>query len=195
MRTQQQPPQSPHSPRAPRRVCVFAGSRPGARADYTTAARELGATLAVRGIGLVYGGASVGLMGTLADAALDGGGEVIGVIPHALARREITHRTLAELHMVDTMHQRKALMYNLADAFVVGPGGLGTLEEAFETLTGIQLGYHRKPIVFLDVDGFWSPMEQFLDHAVDAAVLRPEYRTLFRTSSTARGALDLLAAW
>jgi uncharacterized protein (TIGR00730 family) len=131
-------------------------------------------------------------MGVLADAALAGGGTVIGVIPRALVELEIAHRGLTELHVVDTMHQRKALMFTLADAFVVGPGGLGTLEEAFETLTGIQLGYHAKPIVFLDVDGFWTPMQQFLDHAVETNVLRADVRALFRIASSARQALDAL---
>jgi hypothetical protein len=159
------------------------------------AIRELGGELARRGITLVYGGAHRGLMGVLADAALAAGGRVIGVIPKALVELEIAHVGLSELHVVDTMHQRKAMMYELAEAFVVAPGGLGTLEEAFETLTGIQLGYHRKPIVFLDVDGFWSPLEAFFDHAVDAGVLRSKDRAAFRTASSAAAALDLLAAW
>ncbi|HEY1556005.1 MAG TPA: TIGR00730 family Rossman fold protein [Kofleriaceae bacterium] len=179
---------------APQRVCVYLSSSDGLP-PYVAAIQDLAAELARRRITLVYGGAHRGLMGVLADAMLAAGGTAIGVIPRALADLEIAHRGLTELHVVDTMHQRKALMYTLADAFIVGPGGLGTLEEAFETLTGIQLGYHRKPIVFLDVEGFWSPLEQFLDHAVHAEVLRPEVRTLFRTSSTAREALDLLAAW
>jgi len=117
---------------------------------------------------------------------------VIGVIPRALVELEVAHRGLTELHVVETMHQRKALMYTLADAFIVAPGGLGTLEEAFETLTGVQLGYHQKSIVFLDVERFWAPMEQFLDHAARVGVLRPEIRALFRTASTAAEALDLL---
>src|SRR5438093_13329045 len=132
-------------------------------------------------------------MGVLADATLAAGGRVTGVIPRALVDLEVAHRGLTELHVVDTMHQRKALMFAYADAFVVGPGGLGTLEEAFETLTGIQLGYHRKPIVFLDVEEFWRPMEQFLDHSVLAGVLRPDVRSLFRTAATAGAALDGLA--
>jgi len=134
-------------------------------------------------------------MGTLADAVLGAGGRAIGVIPRTLVDREIAHRGLTELHVVDTMHQRKAMMFQLADAFVVAPGGLGTLEEAFEQLTGIQLGYHHKPIVFLDVEQFWQPMATFLDHAVGAGVLRPEVRSLFRTASSASAALDALALW
>ena len=119
--------------------------------------------MARRRISLVYGGAHRGLMGVLADAMLEVGGRVVGVIPRALVDLEVAHRGLTELHVVDTMHQRKAMMFTLADAFVVGPGGLGTLEEAFETLTGIQLGYHAKPIVFLEVDDFWAPMAAFLE--------------------------------
>jgi uncharacterized protein (TIGR00730 family) len=133
-------------------------------------------------------------MGVVADGMLAVGGTVVGVIPQALVDYEVAHTGLTKLHVVDTMHQRKAMMFTLADAFVVGPGGLGTLEEAFETLTGIQLGYHAKPIVFLDVEGFWGPMQAFLDHAVEAAVLSSQVHTLFRTASTPSEALDLLAA-
>jgi len=142
---------------------------------------------------VVYGGAHRGLMVCSRTAALAAGGKVIGVIPQALVDFEVAHTGLTEQHVVETMHQRKAMMFTLADAFVVAPGGFGTLEEAFEMLTGLQLGYHAKPIVFLDVDRFWSGMETFLDHAVDAGVLRPEMRALFRTASSARQALDLLA--
>src|SRR3569623_1643904 len=157
--------------------------------------RTLADEMARRRIGLVYGGAHRGLMGVLADATLAAGGRVVGVIPRALVDLEVAHRGLSELHVVDTMHQRKAMMFNLADAFIVGPGGLGTLEEAFEPLTGLQLGYPAKPVVFLDVESFWAPLEPFLDHSVDAAVLRPEVRRLFRTASSASAALDSLASW
>jgi uncharacterized protein (TIGR00730 family) len=177
-----------------RNVCVYLSSSPGRPSD-VAAITALGRELAVRGLTLIYGGAHRGLMGVLADAVLEAGGRVIGVIPQALVEREIAHRGLTELHVVETMHQRKAMMFELADAFVVAPGGLGTLEEAFEQLTGLQLGYHRKPVVFLDVDGFWPPLEAFLDHAVGAGVLRPEVRALFRTSSSASTALDALAVW
>jgi len=177
-----------------RNVTVFLSSSDGRPSD-VAAIRALAGELARRDLTLVYGGAHRGLMGVLADAALAVGGRVIGVIPQALVELEIAHRGLTELHVVETMHQRKALMYSLADAFVVAPGGLGTLEEAFETLTGIQLGYHNKPIVFLDVEAFWPPLEAFLDHAVHAGVLRAEVRTLFRTASSATAALDALAAW
>lgn len=177
-----------------RTVCVFLSSSPGRPADVeaiTALAREL----ARRDLTLVYGGAHRGLMGVLADAVLDAGGRAIGVIPQALVEAEIAHRGLTELHIVETMHQRKAMMFELADAFLVAPGGLGTLEEAFEQLTGIQLGYHNKPVVFLDVERFWPPLEAFLDHAVGAGVLRPEVRSLFRTASSASAALDALTLW
>ena len=162
---------------------------------HAEAMHELAAELVRRELTLVYGGAHRGLMGVLADAVLAAGGRAIGVIPRALVDLEVAHTGLTELHVVDTMHQRKAMMFTLADAFVVAPGGLGTLEEAFEHLTGIQLGYHNKPVVFFDVGGFWAPMEVFLEHSVEAGVLRPEVRGLFRTASTAAAALDVLSTW
>ena len=177
-----------------RSVCVFLSSSPGRPAD-VAAITALAQELARRELTLVYGGAHRGLMGVLADAMLTAGGRAIGVIPQALVEAEIAHRGLTELHIVETMHQRKAMMFALSDAFVVAPGGLGTLEEAFEHLTGIQLGYHNKPVVFLDVDAFWQPMEAFLDHAVAVGVLKPEVRSLFRTASSASAALDTLALW
>ena len=177
-----------------RAVCVFLSSSDGRPAD-VAAILALARELAERDLTLVYGGAHRGLMGVLADGVLDAGGRVIGVIPSVLVEREIAHPGLTELHVVETMHQRKAMMFQLADAFVVAPGGLGTLEEAFEQLTGIQIGYHNKPVVFLDVERFWQPMEVFLDHAVGAGVLRPEVRALFRTASSASAALDALALW
>jgi hypothetical protein len=177
-----------------RAVTVYLSSSDGTPA-HVAAIEDLGRELARRGLALVYGGAHRGLMGKLADAALAAGGRVVGVIPQALVDFEVAHRGLTELHVVDTMHQRKAMMFSLADAFVVAPGGLGTLEEAFETLVGIQLKYHAKPVVFLDIDAFWPPLEKFLDHAVEAGVLMPSVRGLFRTASTAAAALDTLAAW
>jgi uncharacterized protein (TIGR00730 family) len=175
-------------------VCVFLSSSIGLPM-HVTAMQELAAELVRRELTLVYGGAHRGLMGALADAVLARGGCVIGIIPRALVELEVAHTSLTELHVVDTMHQRKAMMFTLADAFVVAPGGLGTLEEAFETMTGIQLGYHNKPIVFFDIGGFWAPMEVFLDHSVEAEVLKPEVRGLFRTASTAATALDVLSTW
>jgi uncharacterized protein (TIGR00730 family) len=177
-----------------RTVTVYLSSSPGLPV-HVAAIEELGRELARRGITLVYGGAHRGLMGVLADSTLAAGGRVIGVIPQALVDFEVAHRGLTELHVVETMHQRKAMMFSLADAFVVAPGGLGTLEEAFETMVGIQLRYHAKPVVFLDIDNFWPPLAAFLDHAVDARVLSPEVRTLFRTASSAAAALDILATW
>lgn len=177
-----------------RNVCVFLSSSNGRPAD-AEAIRELARELAQRDLTLVYGGAHRGLMGVLADEVLASGGRAIGVIPKTLVDLEIAHQGLTELHVVDTMHHRKAMMFTRADAFVVAPGGFGTLEEAFEQLTGLQLGYHAKPIVFLDVDGFWTAMEAFLDQAVAAGVLRAEVRRLFRTAPSASTALDLLAAW
>jgi uncharacterized protein (TIGR00730 family) len=173
---------------------VFLSSSLGIPA-HVNAMQELAAELVRRDLTLVYGGAHRGLMGVLADAVLAHGGRVVGIIPRALVDLEVAHTGLTELHVVDTMHQRKAMMFTLADAFVVAPGGLGTLEEAFETMTGIQLGYHNKPIVFFDIGGFWAPMEVFLDHSVEAEVLKPEVRGLFRTASTAAAALDILSTW
>ena len=173
---------------------MYLSSSPG-QPVHVAAIEALGRELAARDLTLVYGGAHRGLMGTLADATLAAGGKVIGVIPQALVDFEVAHRGLTELHVVDTMHQRKAMMFSLADAFVVAPGGLGTLEEAFETLVGIQLRYHAKPVVFLDIDNFWPPLAAFLDHAVEAKLLSAEVRTLFRTASSAGAALDMLAAW
>lgn len=177
-----------------RSVCVYLSSSAG-RPEHVEAITELGRELARRQITLVYGGAHRGLMGVLADAVLAAGGKAIGVIPRALVELEVAHTGLTELHVVETMHQRKAMMFTLADGFVVAPGGFGTLEEAFEMLTGLQLDYHAKPIVFLDVDAFWTPLAAFLDHAVSTEVLRPEVRALFRTASSAASALDLLSTW
>jgi len=181
-------------PRVLRNVCVFLSSSDG-RPAAAAAIRELARELVRRDLSLVYGGAHRGLMGVLADEVIANGGKTIGVIPKALVDLEVAHRGLTELHVVETMHQRKAMMFTRADAFVVAPGGYGTLEEAFEQITGLQLGYHDKPIVFLDVDGFWSAMEAFLDQAVASGVLRTEVRGLFRTAPSAGAALDLLAAW
>lgn len=174
-----------------RNVTVYLSSSDGSPASVEAIA-SLGRELARRQLTLVYGGAHRGLMGVLADAALAAGGRVIGVIPRALVDLEVAHGGLTELHVVDTMHQRKAAMSERADAFVVAPGGFGTLEEAFEQLTELQLGYHKKPLVFLDIEGFWAPLEAFLDHAVVAGVLRPEVRAMFCTAPSAAAALDLL---
>ena len=161
-----------------RSVCVFCGSSAGKDPRFAQAASEFGALLAREGITLVYGGGHVGLMGILADAVLANGGKVVGVIPRALWDREVGHRNLTELHVVETMHERKALMASLADAFVALPGGLGTLEEIFEVWTWAQLGIHDKPVGFLDVDGFYAPLLAFLDHGVEAGFVRAPHRAM-----------------
>jgi uncharacterized protein (TIGR00730 family) len=158
------------------RVCVFCGSSPGNSEIYIAAASAFGALLARQGIGLVYGGARVGLMGALADAVLSGGGEVIGVIPEPLVARELAHRGLTELRVVSSMHERKALMAELSDAFVALPGGIGTFEELFEVWTWEALGLHHKPCALLDVDDFYKKLSAFLDHVVDAGFMRASQR-------------------
>jgi len=178
-----------------KRVCVFCGSALGRRAVYADAARAMAAALLDRGLGLVYGGGSVGLMGALADAVLAGGGEVIGVLPKGLARKELAHRGLTELHLVASMHERKALMASLADGFVALPGGLGTLEEMFEILTWAQLGIHQKPVGVLDVDGYWTGLLGLLRHAAEEGFVRPEYATLLLVESRADALLERFAAW
>lgn len=147
-------------------LCVFCGSSIGTDPRFAERARDFGGFLARSRIRVVYGGGHVGLMGTLADAALAAGGEVVGVIPQKLVERELAHTSLTELHVVTTMHERKALMASLADGFVALPGGLGTLEEFFEVWTWAQLGYHDKPLGLLDVDGYFAPLLAFLEHAV-----------------------------
>ena len=179
---------------AVRAVCVFCGSSAPADPRYRDAARGLGALVARRGIDLVYGGGSVGLMGELADAALDAGGRVIGVIPAGLFAREINHTGLTELHEVASMHERKQLMYDRSDGFIALPGGLGTLEELAEVTTWSQLGLHSKPVVLLDVGGFWEPLIAQLDRMVDVGLLKPPGRDLIQRSQSAEEALGLLSA-
>jgi uncharacterized protein (TIGR00730 family) len=178
-----------------KRVCVFCGSSAGARASYRAAAESLGRALVRRGLGLVYGGGHVGLMGALADAALSAGGEVVGVIPRGLEAREVGHRGLTELRVVGSMHERKAAMAGLADAFLALPGGMGTLEETAEALTWAQLGIHRKPVGLLDVEGFFGPLVAFLDHAQAEGFLRPEHRRLCLVERDPEALLDRLSAW
>jgi uncharacterized protein (TIGR00730 family) len=155
-----------------RTVCVFCGSSPGSNPAFTEAARQLGAELARRNVGLVYGGASIGLMGIVADAALEAGGTTTGVITEALAGHEIAHRELDHLHVVTTMHERKALMSELSDAFVMAPGGFGTYEEFLEAVTWTQLGLHDKRCGVLNVDGFFDGLLAFFAHAVDSGFIR-----------------------
>ena len=158
------------------RVCVFCGSSPGARPAYAEATAEVGRLLAGEGIGVVYGGGHVGLMGVLADSAMAAGGEVIGVMPQALVDREIAHTGIADLRVVESMHERKALMAELAEAFIALPGGAGTLDELFEIYTWSQLGIHTKPCGLLDVEDYWAGLVGFLDHAVRERFLREEHR-------------------
>jgi uncharacterized protein (TIGR00730 family) len=178
-----------------RRVCVFCGSSGGRDPAYAAAVAELGRVIAGRGVGIVYGGGRAGLMGALADAALEAGGEVVGVIPRALVEREVAHQGLSELHVVDSMHERKALMSDLSDAFVTAPGGLGTLEELFEVVTWSQLGLHDKPCGLLDVAGYYDQLAGFLDHAVAEGFLRDDSRRMLLVGSEAGELLDRLAAW
>lgn len=161
-----------------RSLCVFCGSNAGSNPRFAGVAREFGALMAKEGIALVFGGGHVGLMGVVADAVLAGGGKAIGVIPRALWDREVGHRGLTEQHVVETMHERKAKMASLADAFVALPGGLGTLEEIFEVWTWAQLGIHAKPLGFLDAEGFYGPLMEFLDRGVDAGFIRARYRAM-----------------
>lgn len=160
------------------RLCVFCGSSSGSKAIYLEMATRLGKALADAGIGLVYGGASVGLMGAVADAALANGGEVIGIIPQALQEKEIAHKGLTDLRVVGSMHERKALMAELSDGFIAMPGGIGTLEELFEVWTWAQLGYHTKPCALLNVDGFYDGLATFLDSLVEQAFVKPNYREM-----------------
>ncbi len=176
-----------------RRVCVFCGSNHGARPSYTSAAQSLGAALARRGVGLVYGGGGVGLMSVLADSVLAAGGEVIGVIPEALVAKEVAHKSLSDLRVVGSMHERKALMAELAEAFIALPGGYGTLEEFCEVITWAQLGLHAKPCGVLNIDGFYDPLLAFFDHAVAEEFVRPAHRSLVVEAQDAERLLDALA--
>jgi uncharacterized protein (TIGR00730 family) len=174
----------------PERVLVFCGSSPGRRPEYAAAAGKLGRLLAERRIGLVYGGASVGLMGAVADAALGAGGEVIGVIPRRLVESELAHAGLSDLRMVETMHERKALMAELSDAVIALPGGTGTLDELFEMFTWSQLGLHRKPIGLLNIAGYWEGLLAFLDHMVDERFIHAENRDTLLVEREAATLLD-----
>jgi uncharacterized protein (TIGR00730 family) len=165
------------------RICVFCGASPGARPEYRTSAAELARLLAAEGIGVVYGGGGVGMMGALADAVLAEGGKITGVIPRSLVDREIAHPDVRDMRVVGSMHERKALMAELADAFVALPGGIGTLEELFEVYTWAQLGLHRKPCALLNVEGYYDAVADFLSHAVTERFLREETRELLMVES------------
>ena len=176
-------------------IAVFCGSSNGSDPAFAAAAGDVGTLLAGERITLVYGGGSVGLMGVLADAALAAGGRVVGVIPRALWEREIGHRGLSEIHVVETMHERKARMASLADAFLALPGGLGTLEEMFEVWTWGQLGIHEKPCAFLDVNGYYAPLLAFLDRAVELGLIRPQHRAMAIVDRDPRALLQKLARY
>jgi uncharacterized protein (TIGR00730 family) len=175
-----------------KRVCVFCGSSAGNNPAYREMAVAVGGLLARRGIGLVYGGGNVGLMGIVADAALAGGGEVIGVIPHALHEREVAHAGVTDLRVVDSMHTRKAMMAELSDAFIAMPGGVGTFEEFFEAVTWTQLGVHRKPCGLLNVGGFYTPLSAFIDHAVSEGFIKPVHRAIVIVDDDPERLLDTL---
>jgi len=176
-----------------KRICVYCGSSTGNQPVYREAAVALGAVLASRKIGLVYGGGNVGLMGVIADAVLAGGGEVIGVIPQSLAEREIAHGGVTDLRVVDSMHTRKALMADLSDAFIAMPGGVGTFEEFFEAVTWTQLGVHRKPCGLLNAGAFYSPLALFIDQAVTEGFIKPVHRQIIVVDDDPGRLVDALA--
>ena len=176
-----------------RRVAVYCGSANGTNPAFLAEARALGAAIAAAGLGMVYGGANVGLMGAVADAALAGGAQVIGILPDLLAGKEIAHVGLTSLELVPTMHQRKARMVELADAFLVLPGGYGTLEEVLEAVTWAQLRLHAKPCILINTAGYWDGLLAFLDTAVAAGFLKAKNRALLRVAATAQEAVGLVA--
>jgi uncharacterized protein (TIGR00730 family) len=178
-----------------RRVCVFAGASSGSDPVYRAAAEELGRVLVANGVGLVYGGARVGLMGALADAVLSSRGEVIGVLPSPFDTREVAHDGLSDLRIVSSMHERKALMADLADGFIALPGGLGTLDELFEALTWAQLGIHQKPCGLINVHGYFDPLLAFLRRSIDEEFVGREHERLLLVADSPGGVLDLMGAY
>ncbi len=176
-----------------RRICIYCGSAPGRDPRFVEVARAVGDGLARRGIGIVYGGGKVGLMGAVADAALAAGGQVFGVIPQKLRDVEVGHDGLTELFVVDSMHARKMMMAQLSDAFIALPGGFGTLEELFEATTWSQLGYHSKPVGLLNAAGYYDHLLAFLDHGADQGFIRPLHRPLLQSAPDLEGLLDALA--
>ena len=177
------------------RICVFSGSNPGIRPEYQQAARSLAQEIVARGLGVVYGGASVGLMGVMADTVLAGGGEIIGVIPRGLFRQEITHKGLTQLHEVASMHERKALMADLADGFIALPGGFGTFDELFEIITWAQLGLHSKPIGLLNVADYFAPLLALVVHASTEGFIPAAHQTLLMLEENPVNLLDRFAAY
>ena len=178
-----------------KRICVFCGSSAGSQPEYRVCAEQLGAELTRRKIGLVYGGGDVGLMGAIADSVVEAGGEAIGVIPEHLMTREIGHNRLTQLHIVHSMHERKALMADLSDAFIALPGGFGTLEEFCEVLTWSQLGLHAKPCGIVNVLGYYTSLLAMLDHAVQERFLKPQNRALVLARDTPSELLQALEEW
>lgn len=181
--------------RAVNRVCVFCGSRPGTDPAYLDAAKALGTAIASRGMSLVYGGAKVGLMGAVADAALAAGGQVVGIIPKSLVTKEIAHDGLTELFLTESMHERKERMITLSDAFISMPGGFGTYDELFEVLTLAQIGIHDKPQGMLNVKGFFDPLVKLLEHTIAESFAAPQHAGLYVVESTPAALLDALVAW
>ena len=178
-----------------KRICVFCGSSAGSQPEYRARAEELGSELIRRNIGLVYGGGNVGLMGAIADSVLKAGGEAIGVIPEHLMAREIGHKHLTKLYIVKSMHERKALMADLADAFIALPGGFGTFEEFFEVLTWSQLGLHKKPCGIFNVRGYYTPLLAMLDHAAEEEFLKADNRALVLARDNPADLLQALEEW
>jgi uncharacterized protein (TIGR00730 family) len=176
-----------------RKICVFTGSRHGASTAYADAAEQLARDLVERGFGLVYGGGNVGLMNVIADAVLELGGHVTGVIPNTLVSKEVAHRGLSELRVVNSMHERKALMAELSDGFIALPGGIGTMEEFLEVLSWAQLGIHNKPCGLLNVSGYYDPLIEFLDHAVSQDFVKPKHRALLIVEHDPMTLLDRFA--
>jgi uncharacterized protein (TIGR00730 family) len=175
-------------------VCVYCGASSGTSGSFVSIAQELGRELAERSIRLVYGGGGIGLMGAVADATMAAGGQVIGIIPQHLERAELGHRGLTELKIVDTMHTRKRMMFDMSDAFVILPGGMGTLDETFEIITWRQLGMHDKPIVLINHDSYWEPFLDLVDHVIDNGFARPAARQLFSVVGSVGRLFDLLEA-
>jgi len=176
-------------------ICVFCGSSPGARLEYASSARQLGALLADRGLTLVYGGGNVGMMGQLANAVLENGGQVTGIIPEAIADMEVAHTGLSDLRVVDSMHTRKALMAELADGFIALPGGWGTLEEFVEVLTWAQLGFHAKPCGLLNIAGYYDSLLDFISHTANEQFIQPEHHELILVEETPAALLDRMTAY
>lgn len=178
-----------------KKLCVYCGANPGDRPIYTQMAQELGEILAQKGISLVYGGAKRGLMGVVANAVMQHGGEVIGVIPQFLVEKEVAHHSLTQLHIVNNMHERKALMAELADGFIMMPGGIGSLEEFFEVWTAGQLSLHQKPCGILNTENYYHHLLKFIDHAVGSSFIKPAYREMIIVDQSPKNLLEKFSAY